>query len=77
METALSTISVLPSGKEQVQVFVRKLKDEILANDKDPLKILVQLKYIEKTIAEVLKDEDLDYHFLKEFLLYDKNESKY
>jgi hypothetical protein len=74
METALSTISVLPSGKEQVQLFVRKLKDEILANDKDPLKILVQLKYIEKTIAEVLKDEDLDYHFLKELLLYDKDE---
>jgi hypothetical protein len=74
METALSTISILPSGKEQVQSFVRKLKDEILANDKEPLKILVHLKYIEKTIAEILKDEEIDYHFLKEFLLYDKDE---
>lgn len=74
METALSTISILPSGKEQVQLFVRKLKNEILANDKEPLKILVQLKYIEKTISDILKDEDIDYHFLKEFLLYDKNE---
>lgn len=49
------------------------LKDEILANDKDPLPILVHLKFIEKTIADVLKDEEVDYHFLKEFLLYDKD----
>ena len=74
METTLSTISVLPSNKEQVQIFTRKLKDEILANDKEPLKILVQLKCIEKTIADLLKDDELDYHFLKEFLLYDKDE---
>jgi hypothetical protein len=74
METALSTISVLPSGKEQVAKFTRMLKDEILANDKNPLPILIQLKFIEKTVADVLKDEEIDYHFLKEFLLYDKDE---
>jgi hypothetical protein len=74
METALSTISVLPSGKEQVTLFTRQLKNEILANDKDPLPILVHLKYIEKTIADVLKDEEIDLHFLKEFQLYSKDE---
>jgi hypothetical protein len=74
METALATISNLPSNKEQVKVFSRMLKDEILANNTDPLKTLVQLKFIEKTIADILKDEELDYHFLKEFLLYDKDE---
>jgi len=74
METALSTISVLPCNKEQVKIFSRKLKDEILANTTDPLKILVQLKFIEKTIADILKDEELDYYFLKEFMLYDKDE---
>ena len=74
METALSTISILPNNKEQVKVFTRQLKDEILANTKDPLKILIQLKFIEKVIADVLKDEELDLHFLKEFLLYDKDE---
>lgn len=72
METALSTISVLPANKEQLKVFSRKLKDEILANDRDPLKILVQLKFIEKLLEDVLKDEEIDYHFLKEFLLYEK-----
>ena len=74
METALSTISVLPSNKEQVVKFTRQLKDEILANDRNQLEILVHLKFIEKTIADVLKDEEIDYHFLKEFLLFDKNE---
>jgi hypothetical protein len=74
METTLSVINLLPSGKEQVAKFVRAFKDEILANNTDPLKSLVQLKYAEKTIAEILKDDEIDYHFLKEFLLYDKDE---
>lgn len=74
METALSTISILPSNKEQVKEFTRQLKNEILENSTNPLKTLVQLKFIEKTIADVLKDEEIDYHFLKEFLLYDKDE---
>lgn len=71
-ETALSTLSVLPSNREQLKAFSRQLKDEILANDKDPLKILVQLKFIEKLIEDVLKDEGIEYHFLKELLLYEK-----
>lgn len=74
MESVISTISVLPSNKEQVVLFSRTLKYEILANDKNPLPTLVQLKCIEKAIAEVLKDEEVDLHFLKEFLLYDKDE---
>ncbi len=72
METALSTLSTLPSNREQVFSFVKMLKNEILANDRNPLQILVQLKMIEKAIGDVLKDEDIDYHFLKEFLLYEK-----
>ena len=72
METALSTISVLPDNKKQVAIFSRKLKDEILANDKDPLQILVKLKFIEKLIADILKDEEIELHFLKEFELYEK-----
>lgn len=74
METALSTLSVLPSNKDEIKRFATSLKHEILVNDQKPLPILVQLKMIEKVIADVLKDEELDHHFLKEFLLYDKNE---
>ena len=75
METALSTLNILPSNKEQVVLFSRKLKDEILAAEHDPLKILVQLKMIEKIIADTLKDDEIDYHFLKEFLLYEKEKT--
>ncbi len=75
MQTALSTLSVLPSNKEQVKVFSRKLKDEILAATHDPLKILVQLKMIEKVIDDILKDDLIDHHFLKEFLLYEKEKT--
>jgi hypothetical protein len=71
----LSVINLMPSGKDQVAKFVSILRDEILANNTDPLKILVQLKYVEKTIGDILKDEEIDYHFLKEFLLYDKDEN--
>jgi hypothetical protein len=53
-------------------VFSRKLKDEILAATHDPLKILVQLKMIEKVIDDILKDDLIDSHFLKEFQLYEK-----
>lgn len=72
METALSTLSVLPNNKEEVKLFSRKLKDEILQADRDPLKILVQLKMIEKVIEDVLKDDEIDHHFCREFDLYGK-----
>jgi hypothetical protein len=72
METALSTLSVLPSGKDEIKRFSRMLKDEILQADRDPLKILVQLKYIEKVLEDVLKDDEIDRHFSKEFDLYGK-----
>ena len=72
MKSAISTISVLPSGKSEVAIFTRQLKSEILANTTNPLPVFVQLKYIEKTIENILKDEEIEEHFLKEFLLYDK-----
>lgn len=75
MNTTLSVINLMPSGKEQVSSFVRTIKSEILANDKNPLPILVQLKYAERTIAEILKDDEIDDHFLKEFQLYNKDEN--
>jgi hypothetical protein len=74
METALSTLSILPSNKDQVKAFTQSLKNEILANDRNSLPILVQLKMVEKTITDTLKDEEIDLHFLKEFEQYGKNE---
>jgi hypothetical protein len=72
METALSTLSILPSNRDQIKSFSRQLKNEILAGNEDPLKALVQLKFIEKLIEDILKDEELDRLFVKELQLYGK-----
>jgi hypothetical protein len=74
METTLSVISTLPSNKDQVVKFARQMKNEILANDRNSLPILVQLQAVKKTIEDILTDDEIDYHFLKEFLLFDKDE---
>jgi len=72
METTLSVINLMPSGKEQITKFKRSLKSELLANDKDPLPIFIQLKYIEKVIKEILDDSEIKDHFINEFELYSK-----
>lgn len=71
-ETALSTLSILPSNREQLKAFSRQLKDEILSGNTDPLKALVQLKFIEKMLEDILKDEELDHLFVKELENYGK-----
>lgn len=74
METTLSVINLMPSGKDQVATFVRSIKSEILSGDKKVLPILVQLKFIEKTIDEILKDADIDKAFLNEYHGYSAKE---
>jgi len=66
METTLSTITVFPSDKLELEQYKRRLKSEILVNDRDPLAILKQLKFVEKTIADTLTDKEIDEHFLLE-----------
>ena len=73
METALSTISILPNEKLELSQFTRMLKSEILCNDRDPLAILKQLKYIEKCIADILTDREIEEHFLTEAYKYKEN----
>jgi hypothetical protein len=75
VETALTILENLPNNKEQVKTFVSSIKNEILANTKNTLPILVQIKMVEKTIEDILKDEEIDLKFLKEFQLYDKDET--
>ena len=72
METAISTLSVLPSNRDQIKTFSRMLKDEIMGGNVDPLKTLVHLKFIEKMLADILKDEELDNLFVKELDNYGK-----
>jgi len=74
MESTLSVINLMPSGKTQVATFVQSIKSEILSGSRKPLPILAQLKYAEKTISEILKDDEIDACFLTEYQLYDKDE---
>ena len=74
MESALSTISVMPIGKAQTEAFITMLVNEITSGVTDPLKALVHLKYIEKVVSETLKSEKVDEVMLTEFLKYGKGE---
>lgn len=69
----LSAVNLLPSNKQQVQVFVSSLKNSIMEGEVDPLNLLVQLKMIEKTL-EILKDKDVEKEILKNALNYHKDE---
>jgi len=75
MESTLSVINLMPSGKEQITTFVRSIKGEILSGEKRVLPILVQLKMVEKTIDEILKDKEIDEAFLNEYHGYSAKET--
>ena len=66
MNTALETLSVLPDTKDQVEQFKSMLKKEILSCPY-PLQVLVHLKRYEKTFGDLLKDDDLDACYIKQF----------
>ncbi len=65
----MSTLKVLwqmPETKKQVQTFVLSIKDEILNSGSDALRILKQLKMVEKTLAEVLSDDEINKHLVNQ-----------
>lgn len=75
MTEALATIDRLPGSKTDLAIFSRQIKAEILQDDRDPLLILKQLKFIEKLIADLLTDKELDDHFLNEAYKYGKEKT--
>ena len=74
METALSTISVLPATKDEVVRFRKQLKDEILSGTQDVLKIKVQMTLMQRIFDETLKDDDIDEACVNEFQKYSSKE---
>lgn len=70
MERTLSIINELPSNEGEIKRFTAAIKREILSGGDDPLRVLKQLKMVEKTIAGLLKDKDLDNFFIDEALKY-------
>lgn len=53
METAISTIRLLPFSKQQVEVFSSQIKESLVSGDVEPLELAVYFKSIEKTIESV------------------------
>ena len=59
MENVLSTITVLPSTKQEITNYCNKTKEAILNGDRDILTILKHLKAVESIIKILLKDEKI------------------
>lgn len=53
METALSTLSVLPATREQQHRFANMMVEEIINGDHDPVKVWHQMSIIADTLNEV------------------------
>ena len=53
METAVSTLSVMPTTKEQVSLFANKLKSELENGEVNPLEVITMQKAIEKVFDAV------------------------
>lgn len=77
METALSTITVLPSTKEQRSLFVTKAVDEILDGNNNPLQIEIMLKAAQDTIEEIRKDNRVKMAVQKEADKYPEKTFEY
>lgn len=60
----LSTITILPSNKEEISIYCQQAKEEILAGDYDPLMILKQLKAFELVLDTLLKDPEIKHSFM-------------
>lgn len=76
MET-MSTISMvnqLPSNKQQVASFVADFKSRFLSGEVNPLQTLAQLKMIEKTVAELLSDSEIETAIMSDAEKYNKDE---
>ncbi len=55
-QTALSTLSILPSTKEQRESFVINAVNEILSGNVNPLTVEIMLKAAQDTIEEIRKN---------------------
>lgn len=62
---AISVINLMPSGKESLDFFIKKVVNEVKCGNENPLSLAVKLKYIELSldaIREGIQDEMLKEH---------------
>jgi len=74
METALSTISILPSTREEFYNFKRMLKAEILNGTTELLPTLAKLTIAMRSIDDTLKDEEIERAMVYELSKYSNKE---
>jgi paraquat-inducible protein B len=68
METAISTITILPFTKSEQKTFVEKVVNEVLEGAIEPIKLAVYLKSIQETIKQIIQEESEKYG--KKYELY-------
>ena len=59
METAMSTIKILPASKAELRHYIGKIKDEILSGYTDPLEVAGMLKAMEEIVKALRSDVDI------------------
>ena len=74
--SVMSVINLMPERKEQIKEFNRQLKCNLMGGYVEPLKLLAQLKSMEKCLSEFLKDKEVSDVFL-DSMQGDKNRQDY
>ena len=72
--SSVALISQLPNNKQNIATFVADFKDRFLNGAIDPLETLAQLKMVEKTIAELLSDPEIEAAIMADAEHYHKDE---
>ena len=70
---ATSVITLMPENKEQIELFISKVKLSVLSGDINPLELDVRLKAIEETIYGIRKDKEVKSEIIKEASKYGKS----
>jgi len=76
METAVSTLSILPSTREQQHNFANKMIEELLNGEYDILKVWQQMSIIADTLNEIKESNTLKQAVLSELSKYGKEGMK-
>ena len=63
---ALSTVTLLPGTKSEIDSYYVKAKQELLEGNRDPLTVLKQLKAYKELIESLLKDKEVEELILEE-----------
>jgi len=73
----LSTITILPGNKKEVDSYYNNAKNELLNGNRDPLIILKHLKAYESIIKSLLADEEIEDTILNEAEKYGNKTFEY